>query len=52
MPCSDGQMMRVNIVDRVVVPPLPAGDYLLSWRWDSEQTNQVWQNCGDVRVAE
>lgn len=29
---------------------LPSGDYLLSWRWDCEQSAQVWQNCADVRI--
>ena len=42
MPCSNAAMIKTNIVDRVVVPAdIPAGDYLLSWRWDAEQTNQV-----------
>lgn len=46
------EMMKVNIVDRVVVPAtLPAGEYLLSWRWDCEQTEQVWQNCADVTIT-
>ena len=41
-----------NIVDQVQVPAgLPAGDYLLSFRWDSEQTPQIWLNCADVVVA-
>ena len=41
-----------DIVDQVVVPAdLPAGDYLLSWRWDCEQTQQIWQNCADIRIA-
>jgi len=35
------------MVDLVVLPPTP-GEYLLSWRWDSEQTAQVWANCADV----
>lgn len=40
-----------SIVDKVVVPKhLPAGDYLLSWRWDCEQSAQIWQNCADVRI--
>lgn len=40
-----------NIVDKVEVPKhLPSGDYLLSWRWDCEQSSQVWQNCADVRI--
>ena len=25
-----------------------AGEYLLSWRWDCEESTQVWQNCADV----
>jgi len=40
-----------SIVDKVKVPnDLPSGDYLLSWRWDCEQSAQVWQNCADVRI--
>ena len=31
-----------SLVDQVVLPPtLPLGDYLLSWRWDTELTSQV-----------
>jgi hypothetical protein len=42
-----------SIVDRVVVPSnIQVGDYLLSWRWDSEQSPQIWQNCADVRVVD
>lgn len=41
-----------NIIDRVIVPDVPNGDYLLSWRWDAEQTDQVWQNCADVRISD
>lgn len=34
-----------SIVDRVLIPAdLDLGDYLLSWRWDTEGTHQVWQN--------
>ena len=49
----DGNMMmKVNIVDRVVVPPsLHAGEYMLSWRWDCEQSKQVWQNCADLTLV-
>jgi hypothetical protein len=42
-----------NIVDRVKVPSeLPAGDYVLSFRHDCEQTPQVWNQCADVRLRE
>jgi len=42
-----------SVFDTVVVPEdIPAGEYLLSWRWDCEESFQVWQNCADVVVAE
>ena len=49
--CS-GDWTDGRIVDRVLVPPsLPKGDYVLGWRWDCEETTQVWQNCADVRIV-
>jgi len=42
-----------SVVDKVVVPEdLEAGDYLLSWRWDCEQSPQIWQNCADVQIVD
>ena len=40
-----------SIVDRIRVPSTP-GDYVLSWRWDCEQTNQVWNSCADIRISD
>lgn len=41
-----------NIIDKVKIPEgLAPGEYLLSWRWDAEQTPQVWANCADVTVT-
>lgn len=41
-----------NVVDMVVVPDrLEPGEYLLSWRWDCEQSHQIWQNCADIKVV-
>ena len=41
-----------SIVDLILVPEdLEEGDYLLSWRWDCEQSSQVWQNCADIRIV-
>lgn len=41
-----------SVVDSVRLPKdLPEGRYLLSWRWDCEESTQVWQNCADVRIA-
>lgn len=40
-----------NIIDKVQLPSdLPAGEYAVSFRWDSEQTPQVWANCADVTI--
>lgn len=48
--CS--KKMAFNIVDLVEIPEdLPAGDYLLSFRWDCEQTPQIWSQCADITVT-
>lgn len=40
-----------NIIDEVVIPAdIPAGDYVLGFRWDCEQTPQIWQNCADITI--
>jgi hypothetical protein len=38
-----------SIVDEVAVPDT-AGRYVLQWRWDAEQTAQVWNTCADVEI--
>jgi len=49
--CS-GDWTAGLIADTVLIPgDLEAGDYVLNWRWDSEETAQVWQNCADVHIA-
>jgi hypothetical protein len=40
-----------SIIDEVHVPSEP-GDYILSWRWDCEETAQVWSNCADITITE
>ncbi len=43
---------KFSLVDKVELPAsLPAGEYVLSWRWDCELTSQVWTNCGDVTIV-
>ena len=40
------------IADQVIVPKgLKPGKYVLGWRYDCEETAQVWQNCADVNVV-
>lgn len=46
------QSFAWGIVDKVAVPKMPAGEYVIGFRWDSEQTPQVWQSCGDVTIQE
>lgn len=43
-------MLQFNIVDKVEVPNVPPGDYVISGRWDCEQTAQVWGMCFDVTI--
>jgi hypothetical protein len=44
-------IIAFSIVDKVIIPTnLPDGRYLLSWRWDCEQTYQIWQNCADIEI--
>merc|ERR1712198_354375 len=42
-----------SIGDYLEVPEdLEAGDYVLSFRWDCEQTSQVWATCSNIRITE
>jgi hypothetical protein len=38
------------IVDTVRVPSR-AGEYVLRWRWDTEQNPQIWSHCADVTIV-
>jgi hypothetical protein len=44
-------MFQFNIVDKLVVPKVPAGDYVLQWRWDCEMAAQIWLSCSDVAIT-
>lgn len=39
------------IQDTIVVPDVKAGHYVLSWRWDCEQTPQIWNSCADILIT-
>jgi hypothetical protein len=45
------QNFDFGIVDKVQVPDVPPGEYVLAFRWDSEQTPQVWNSCADVTIV-
>ena len=41
-----------SIVDQLKVPShLTPGDYVLSFRWDCEQTNQIWASCSNIKIV-
>jgi hypothetical protein len=44
-------MFGWSIVDKVQVPELVPGKYVLSFRWDCEQTPQVWASCANVEIV-
>jgi hypothetical protein len=42
----------MEIVDTLLIPSdLEAGDYVLGWRYDCEESSQVWSSCSDVRIV-
>lgn len=52
-PGGSGGDWPFSLIDRVVLPKdLSTGDWVLSWRWDCEGTNQIWANCADVTIVD
>uniref|UniRef100_A0A7M5WWF6 Uncharacterized protein n=1 Tax=Clytia hemisphaerica TaxID=252671 RepID=A0A7M5WWF6_9CNID len=46
------QHFPFSIVDLVHIPSdLPAGEYVLSFRWDAEQSPQVWNSCASINIV-
>lgn len=42
---------NLEVVDNVRIPKgLAPGRYVLQWRWDCEESDQVWASCSDVTV--
>jgi hypothetical protein len=39
------------VKDFVKVPNAKPGNYVLSWRWDCEQSPQVWNSCADIEIS-
>jgi hypothetical protein len=46
-----GRASPFSIVDEVEVPS-KKGEYVLSWRWDCEETDQVWNSCADIVISD
>lgn len=49
-PAFQKVLRNYQIIDKVRVPEGLDGNYVLSWRWDSEQTAQVWTQCSVVTI--
>jgi len=48
---SYGADFKWTLMDEVVVPQqLEQGDYVLSFRWDCEQTPQIWNACANIKI--
>jgi len=41
---------KFSVMDQVHVPDT-IGEYVLSWRWDCEETDQVWNSCADIVIT-
>ncbi len=42
-----------SMTDKLQIPNnIVEGEYSLSWRWDCEQTPQVWNSCADITIEE
>ena len=54
----EGWLQRIKyeapgqIKDKVKVPDVEAGTYVVSWRWDCEASPQVWSGCSNVEIVE
>ena len=42
----------LEIVDKVEIPgSLAPGFYVFGWRWDCEESNQIWSSCSDITIV-
>jgi len=46
-----GPSNEFSVMDDVNVPN-EVGAYVLSWRWDCEETDQVWNSCADIIITD
>jgi len=42
---------RWSVMDELNVPNKP-GKYILGWRWDCEEADQVWTSCADIEIVD
>merc|ERR1712054_552120 len=46
-----GSGNKFSVMDEIQVPN-KAGEYVLGWRWDCEETDQVWNSCADIVITD
>jgi len=46
-----GASNEFSVMDEVNVPQ-KVGAFVLSWRWDCEETDQVWNSCADIIITD
>ena len=52
LPTAPGDNAQWAFKDLVEVPEnIEPGDYILSFRWDSQRTPQVWNSCANIRIV-
>lgn len=47
--CS-GDWTGGQLIDQVEIPAGLTGEFVLGWRWDCEETTQVWASCADISI--
>lgn len=48
----DTVLETMEILDQLQIPAhLTPGDWVLGWRWDTEESNQVWSSCSDISIV-
>jgi len=50
--CSGTWPTTLYIEDTIKIPQhIEPGEYVLGWRWDCEETTQIWQSCSDISIV-
>jgi hypothetical protein len=51
-PDQTAEVHTYVVEDTLKVPAgVTAGEYVVGFRWDCEQTTQIWQQCADITIA-
>lgn len=45
-----GDIPTLEIIDKVHIPEDLEGEWVLGWRWDCEESTQVWSSCSDITI--